>query len=192
MSRNILPLVKCGWLKPRSRSLPPALRNCFGWENPLSSGSGSGHQVRHYWPVRRYGDPFYEIEKAMDRFIRDFDRMPFFRPWSLLGRNVPVETIQDGKRLYKIELDLPDFKPEEIQVTVKDNLVTVRAKHQGEKDGVKQHREYHYQYTLPQDVNPEHIKSLINSNGLLTIEAPLPELKEPESKEIPVQCEKSN
>jgi HSP20 family molecular chaperone IbpA len=129
----------------------------------------------------------------MERVFREMDRLsPFsLREWNPLGqrlwRTIPIETTRDGQRLYKIELDLPDFEPKDINVTIKDRNVTVKAKKETESEGCKQYREYSYQYTLPNEVNVEHVRSLLTNEGLLTIEAPLPQLKEPQAQEIPIQ-----
>jgi HSP20 family molecular chaperone IbpA len=84
-------------------------------------------------------------------------------------------------------LDLPDFEPKDINVSIHDRNVTVKAKRETESNGCKQYREYSYQYTLPNEVNIEQIRSLLSNEGLLTIEAPLPQLKEPDVQEIPIQ-----
>jgi len=145
---------------------------------------------RHYWPARRHAlwDPFSEVQRSVDRIWRDFDRFTPLFP-RILGnsRSVPVETNVDGQRVYKIEIDLPDFKPEDINVSIKDGVVSITAKREFESDGCKQSREYQYQYSLPAEANIEKIRSLIDGNGLLTIEAPLPAVKEPELKEIPIK-----
>lgn len=128
---------------------------------------------------------------------RDFDRMfDHVSPWRLslrpwFERSIPVQTTKDGKRMYKIELDLQDFEPEHIRVSVMDREVTIKAKRETETDGCKQLREYSYQYTLPAEVNPAEIRSLFNDNGILSIEAPLPEIEKPPVKEIPVEHSKS-
>ena len=153
--------------------------------------------VRNYWPDRRRTDlwnPFEEMDRSMNRLWREMDRLSPFgairsRLFDWPYRTVPVETTEDGQRLYKITLDLgPDFRPEDINVTVKDRFVTVKAKRESEEDGCKQLREFSYQYTLPEDVNLEQVKSLLTNGGTLTIEAPLPPPKEePKATEIPVQ-----
>jgi HSP20 family molecular chaperone IbpA len=133
------------------------------------------------------------MERSMGRLWRDFDRLSPFgalrhRLFDPHFRTVPVETTADGQRLYKISLDLgSEFRPEDITVTVKDREVTVKARRESTADGCKQLREYSYQYSLPEEVTVEQIRSLLTSDGQLTVEAPLPALKEPPVTEIPVQ-----
>ena len=161
--------------------------------------SAIGHKVstqstRNYWPERRRSelwDPFADMERSMGRMWREMERMSPFGSLRhrLLDpyRTVPIETTEDGQRLYKIALDLGhDFRPEDINVTVKDRSVTVKARRESEENGCKQLREFSYQYSLPEDVNLENVKSLLTSDGLLTIEAPLPPPKEPKATEIPI------
>ena len=77
-----------------------------------------------------------------------------------------------GKGLLKIEVDLPDFKPEEIQVTVKDGQVEVNAKSEGNGE-LKQYRQLCYRYALPKDTDLAMVRSLLKSDGRLLIEARL-------------------
>ena len=67
------------------------------------------------------------MHKSVDRMFREFDRFfpsPFFLRPSVFGQSrattLPIETYDKGKGLLKIEVDLPDFKPEEMQVTIKN------------------------------------------------------------------------
>lgn len=150
-------------------------------------------QMRHYWRERSLWDPFSDVERSMNRMFREMERLSPFRavtPWSRLFepfREVPIETTEDGQRLYKIALDLGhEFKPENINVTVKDRLVTIKAKAETETDGCKQLRQFQYQYTLPEGANLEQVKSLLTPDGRLTIEAPLPPPKEAKATEIPI------
>jgi len=158
---------------------------------------------RSYLPSRY--DPFEEMHKSIDRMFRDFDRAfasPFFyRPGGtslmpLLGqtqRALPmIQTVDKDKRLLKIELDLPDFKPEDIEVTVKDGHVEISAKSESSGDSIKEYRQFSYRYALPKDADIEKVRSLLKADGRLVIEAPLPPqleaAKQPaEDKEIPVK-----
>jgi len=163
------------------------------WNGSAISSSIARQGRRQYWSSRRdLWDPFTEMSRSMDRVFREWDRLLPFRshsPWDGVFRFVPIESAADGKRVYKIELNLPDFTPEHINVSIKDRDVTVRAKHESDTNGCKQYREYTYQYTLPNEVDVQQVRSLISPEGLLTIEAPLPALKEPELKEIPIEKE---
>lgn len=172
--------------------------------------SVNNEQKRHYWPVKYDpfrgrlrkslipdlrtdpGDLFAEFNRQVERVFRDFDNgtffTPFFRP--TLGRALPMETIENGQRVFKIEVDLPDFKAEEIQVTVKNGEVQINAKNDHSEGSFTSKREVSYRYSLPKDADMEKVRSLLKTDGRLVIEAPLPQLQvEAKDSEIPIKRE---
>lgn len=132
-----------------------------------------------------------EIQRTVDRAFRDFDRFPFGGLFTRtpLSRTLPIETIENGEHLVRFEIDLPDFKPEDIQVTVKEGEVHVKAKHESNEKDLKQFREFSYCYSLPKDADIEKVRSILRVDGRLVIEAPLPEPPKLENKEIPIKRE---
>lgn len=72
-----------------------------------------------------------------------------------------------------MNLDVQQFKPEEVNVKVVNNYVVVNAKHEERND---EHgfisREFTRRYLLPSDVNPDAISSSLSSDGVLSIQAP--------------------
>ena len=88
--------------------------------------------------------------------------------------------------MLKIEVDLPDFKSEEIQVTVKDGQVEVMAKREGKDD----YRQVCYRYSLPKDAEIDKIRSLLKSDGRLLIEAPLPQIESNPKGDKPISIKK--
>ncbi|XP_076328721.1 alpha-crystallin B chain-like [Tachypleus tridentatus] len=175
------------------RSFTPAqVRRCSGrrWVEPFSELSSV---------IRNMERQVQEVDREVKRMFDEVERAsPLRFPrvlqpwWWSRRRNVPVETTGDEKRQYKLELDMSDFNPEDIKITVKDNLLTVYARQDVKKpDGSRFLREYNHEYTLPEEVNPESVRSVLNPNGTLIVEAPLPAVELPQPKEIPVTKEHS-
>uniref|UniRef100_A0A0B7A866 SHSP domain-containing protein n=1 Tax=Arion vulgaris TaxID=1028688 RepID=A0A0B7A866_9EUPU len=79
-----------------------------------------------------------------------------------------------GRELFRLQFDVRQFKPEEISVKTVGSNLTVHAKHEEKLEGKSLHREYHREYVLPKDMNPENLVSKLSRDGVLTIEAPLP------------------
>ena len=123
--------------------------------------------------------------------FREFDRATnygsFFSPF--LRRTLPIETSKDGQRLFRIEVDLTDFKPEDIQVSVKKGEVIIKAKSEHSESNIKQNREFNYRYSLPEDADIDKVRSLLKTDGRLVIEAPLPQVEAKADKEIPIKKE---
>ncbi|KAI7695999.1 Heat shock protein Hsp-16.1/Hsp-16.11 [Sarcoptes scabiei] len=143
---------------------------------------------RHFLPSRR------DIQRSFDSFFRDLERtFPSFyqlSPLSPLSRSIPMETIENGQRIFKIEIDLPYFKPENINVTVKKGEVIIDAKLEITEGSSKQSKQVNYCYSLPDEVDLDKVRSLLKTDGRLVIEAPLPQLEQqPENREIPIKRE---
>ncbi|KAI7696000.1 hypothetical protein SSS_08484 [Sarcoptes scabiei] len=130
---------------------------------------------RHFLPSRR--------ERTFPSFYQ-------LSPLSPLSRSIPMETIENGQRIFKIEIDLPYFKPENINVTVKKGEVIIDAKLEITEGSSKQSKQVNYCYSLPDEVDLDKVRSLLKTDGRLVIEAPLPQLEQqPENREIPIKRE---
>lgn len=130
-----------------------------------------------------------DMDREMNRLFERSSPIRFPRIFGPLecSREVPVVCTDKDGRNYKLELDMEGMDPENINVAVKNQELTITAKVDEKKpDGSRMVHEKTYRYTLPQEVNPDLIRSLL-SNGVLTIEAPLPALAE--AKQIPVNIE---
>ena len=52
----------------------------------------------------------------------------------------------------------------------------VHAKHEEKGDGKSVYKEYNREFLLPEGTDPEAIKSSLSKDGILTVEAPLPQM----------------
>lgn len=99
-----------------------------------------------------------------------------------------AEAGQPGK--YSVRINVGEgFNPENIKVNLKDRTLTVQAKLEKTSEEGRIYQEFSRSFTLPENVNLEEVKSLLTPEGVLTIEAPLPELEAPSPKEIPISIE---
>lgn len=168
-------------------------------------------QVRHFFNPRKWwSSPYFsEIDatmRYMDRHMRELDRdlnrvlgeiervtafpVPRVRLWNDTKRGSPVgiEMDDDGTRRFQLRIDVSQFKPEEVKITIRDRLLTVYAKHiETKNNGSKFFQEYCREYTLPTEVRTEEVRSLFTPMGTLVIEAPLPAIQPyPKDTEIPI------
>lgn len=65
-------------------------------------------------------------------------------------------------------------------------VLQVHAKHEEKSDTKSVYREYNREFLLPKGTNPEAIKSSLSRDGVLTVEAPLPQLAITD-RNIPIQ-----
>merc|ERR1719300_2037789 len=93
----------------------------------------------------------------------------------LEGMNSPLIQ-QDGDcKQIKLRFDVSQYKPEEIVVKTVDNKLLVHAKHEEVSGGNSVFREYNREFLLPSGTDPETIRSSLSKDGILTVEAPLPQ-----------------
>jgi len=78
--------------------------------------------------------------------------------------------------VYKIDINVQQFKPEELVIKTVGQTVQVEAKHeQKTSDGASYStRNFSQSFTLPRGVDPESVASSLSRDGRLTIEAPMP------------------
>lgn len=107
---------------------------------------------------------------------------------------------EGDSKVLKLRFDVSQYAPEEIVVKTVDQkllvisiknvcvnyisnksyscfLWQVHAKHEEKSDTKSVYREYNREFLLPKGVNPETIRSSLSKDGVLTVDAPLPQLQ---------------
>ncbi|KAM4635234.1 heat shock protein beta-1-like [Polymixia lowei] len=86
-----------------------------------------------------------------------------------------VSEIRTGEGSWKINLDVNHFSPEELTITTKEGYLEISGNHEERQD---KHgsvsRCFTRKYKLPQDMDLQHISSSLSSDGVLSVEAPIP------------------
>ena len=100
------------------------------------------------------------------------------------------------KKNFIYNFDLTGFSPKDIKVRIWGQKVVVEAesKDAEERDGFKStsYRHYHSSMPLPKNVNPQELKSLLSSEKVLTVRAPLRDKEYNEVKEREVKIERED
>ena len=147
---------------------------------------------------RQLGTFESEMRRMNDEMSRMMDGMQKLAPapsssvddWRLTENfrlENPIITDRDGSRKFKLQFDVRQFKPEEITVKTAGNSLSVHAKHEEKDQGKSVFREYNRQYVIPKDVHSEQLTSKLSTDGVLTIEAPLPAIEGRGEKLIPIK-----
>lgn len=138
-------------------------------------------------------DPFRDIvslREAMDRLIQD----SFVRPaGSLLQSSrggVPLDVMEKDNG-YEVHASLPGIKPEDVQITVQGNTVTIRGETGAEQERkdqnwiVRERRSGAYlrSFTLPNEVDASKTTARYE-NGVLVLELPKAETAQPRRIQI--------
>lgn len=95
-----------------------------------------------------------------------------------------------------MSIDTHGFKPEDLQVKIQDNVVSIQGKHEEKKDesNSKSYVSRHLSksFTLPQGCKMETVSSNLSKDGLLIVSAPKIETSRQGtfSRKIPIETEK--
>jgi HSP20 family protein len=121
-------------------------------------------------------------EIPLDLLDREFNRM-LGRYWNT-GAEVPatlapyaVDVHEDGDHFY-VEAELPGFNKDDVEITLEDGVLTIRAEQKAEsRQGGTERTTLHIErrwtrfersFTLPTAVNENSVKAALD-NGMLTI-----------------------
>ena len=113
----------------------------------------------------------------------------YVRPWRVNHhRHSGISHLTDDKDAIKINLDVKQFKPEELNVKVVDGYVVVEGKHEERQD---EHgfisRQFSRRYKLPDNVDPATVSSSLSSDGVLMVSAPKKALPPPSNeRSVPI------
>jgi len=84
-----------------------------------------------------------------------------------------TSTVRNEANVFQVNLDVQQFRPEEVNVKIVGDHVVIEGKHEERKD---EHgfisRQFARKYKLPEGVIADGIKSTISSDGILSVVAP--------------------
>ena len=130
-------------------------------------------------------------------FADFFDTTNFFSKnlgFNSFGRNMPAVNIKETNKDFNLEFVAPGFKKEDIKVSIDDNILTISAEKENEKQENSERytrKEYSYNsfsraFSLPESVNFDKIDANY-SDGVLKLSIPKKVVaKSIEKKEIKV------
>lgn len=138
-------------------------------------------------------DPWKELEEVSDRLNNLFRRTPELpgpgqsllkvADWS------PSVDITENETAYLIKAEIPEVKKEDVQVTIKDGMLTIQGERRQEKEekGKKFHRiersygSFARSFQVPSDVDENAVKAEFK-DGMINVT--LPKSEKAKSKEI--------
>ncbi len=129
-----------------------------------------------------------EIDRIFDDFSGGFGRLNSFRSQELMPKMNVAET--DGG--YEFTAELPGLEPKDVDVTLSDNILTIRGEKQAEKEEKgkefrlmeRSYGSFSRSFEVPGGVDPSAIKASIDK-GVLHVSFPKP--AQAESKKIEVK-----
>ncbi len=140
-------------------------------------------------------DPFREmtsLRQAMDRLLEESFVMPRFGAGGMAGgMGFDMDVLEQGDNLV-VKASLPGVKPEDVNVTVENNVLTIKGEMREETEGGEgryRHRErrwgsFQRAVLLPSDVDAQACDASFE-HGVLTIK--LPKSEQAKAKRIPIR-----
>ncbi|MCI0457169.1 MAG: Hsp20/alpha crystallin family protein [Gemmataceae bacterium] len=126
--------------------------------------------------ARRESTPFdllrHEFASLFDRAFPDWPVL-FEGPWEMVTEPWGLE-MEEGEKEVVVRAEMPGFEPNEIEVTLRGNLLTIRAEHREPGEGEaaeRRHARLERTVTLPTGIVPESIEARCR-NGVLEVHVP--------------------
>ena len=126
-----------------------------------------------------------EIDRVFDRFFGQANGV--VGPWT------PVVDVRETKDAIEVVAELPGLRPDDVEVNVENNVLTIAGEKQQELTEGGPEAEYHLverrcgrferSFTLPRSVDAEKIGARFE-HGLLTVTLPKAEAAKPRRVEI--------
>ena len=140
-------------------------------------------------------EPFSELkrfENRMDRLWRGFGNGTFFDIPANERWSIPLDVVRDGEKI-TVNASLPGVKPEDIDVTIEEGLLTIKGHTETENESedttqlMRERRSgsFYRALRLPDSVNTDKAESHYD-NGVLSVVFPKTETKKAKQLKVKV------
>jgi len=130
-------------------------------------------------------------------FDEDFANFSDLIPKTLLTPQLKDEVlrVKDDDNKFEVSIDTHGYKPEDLQVKIKDNVVSIEAKNEEKKDEPNSKsyafKKFARSFTLPQGCKMQSVTSNLSKDGLLIVSAPKVEaVQHTSSRKVPIEMKK--
>lgn len=94
---------------------------------------------------------------------------------------------QMGKDGFEVNLNVKNFKPEEVIVQTVDDCIIVEAKCERKNDHELVSSQYRQRFELPEGCRSDNVTSTMSSDGILTIKCPKTPIEKIDGRKIEIQ-----
>lgn len=139
--------------------------------------------------------PLHELKKEMDRIFQEFFGRSYFPAERFEIEWAPAVDVSETEDAIIVKADLPGVKPEDIEINIVDNVLTIRGEKKREAEEKKEnfyrverfYGSFMRAIQLPTEVEVDKVKAQYK-DGVLKIT--LPKKPEEKKKVIKVEVEK--
>ena len=143
----------------------------------------------------------YSPSKELEEFSKRFKHFDSFLDNFIENRGSLIKTdftpsvnTREGEHAYHVEVDLPGIKKEDIDVDVKDNIVTISGERKTKKEVSEEdyykvesaYGKFERSFSLPENVDIENIHAE-SEDGVLEVVIPKLQEAEKQSKKIEIK-----
>jgi len=89
------------------------------------------------------------------------------------GQRAFIEEDNDGRKKYKIQFDIGEFRPDELSIKVDGRLLMVKGDRQIKVGNATESKQFNREITLPEFVDAKTLEANLAEQGQLTVEAPV-------------------
>ena len=142
--------------------------------------------------LTRYGSqvPFRSLSREMERLFEDFFGSP--REGTSLAEWAPAVDIKEEEGAYRVQVDLPGLKKEDINIEVNENRLAISGERQFEQEEKRDdyhfversYGRFHRAFNLPSSVDANKIDATYK-DGVL--EVTLPKKEEVKPKKVTIK-----
>ena len=143
--------------------------------------------------ITRFNPRFPSLWREFDELFKDFTPVA-----DTNGREramIPAADVLETEKAVEIRLDMPGVKPEEIEVKLEENVLTISAERKSEKTAedkgwIRQERAYgrfSRSFTIPATLDASKPEATYR-NGVLTVTVPKREELQPKTLKVKVEA----
>ena len=118
-------------------------------------------------------NPWREMDRVFNEFSRSYEAVP----------RKPVVHIENEESRVVLTAELPGFSADDLDIQVKENLLTIQAIERAEKKKEDDRVVFERSFVLPEDLKSDSIQAEMK-NGLLTLELPRKEKPAPRTIKV--------
>lgn len=109
-----------------------------------------------------------------------------------LGFSNEIKTVEDNKKQLTLAVNCESFKPEQINVSIKDKFVVIEGNYEEKDEHSYVKRQFSRKFLLPENAIQEKMECSLSQNGVLKVTIPKQQAKEVknEAVNIPIQFSK--
>jgi len=161
------------------------VRDLIPWARSGERGLAADPQgASPVWGLQR------EMNRVFDDFWKGWDAPEVFR-----GRSWPNVDVEETDAEYRVTAELPGLKEEDVELTLRDNVLTISGERKNEREERSDNGRYYAErfygrfsraVPLAVEVDPERVAAT-HHNGVLTVVLPKQPQAAEQTRRIPIQ-----